>query len=301
MDVQQARAFVAVARELHFGRAAESLGIAQPPLSRAIKALEHELGAPLFQRTTRTVSLTAAGRALLEPARQLIESERAARDAVHRAVTGQAGLIRFGFSTTSSKSLAARLVAAVRREHPGIEFELHTSVYAEEGIAALVAGDLDLALVRFATPPAGITGRPVLMEHPAVGLPAGHRLAARTRISVSELAGEDFVMLPAHPSSSLRETTLRLCLRAGFTPNIVQEAPDSQTVTALVSAGLGVTITSDSVATATSDSGMVSVPVDDDTERNLLFLAHSHGKVQPTLATVLDTASIVLPTLDSTT
>ncbi|MCQ9368025.1 LysR substrate-binding domain-containing protein [Brevibacterium sp. 50QC2O2] len=297
MEVQQARAFLTVAQELHFGRAAERLGMAQPLLSRTIRALEEDLGCSLFARTTRSVALTSTGYALLDPARRLLDDEREAREVVRRATSGQAGFVRFGFSNVSSKSLAARLVAQVRLRYPGIEFELHSTVFAEEGVAELISGGLDLALVRWAAQPPGVSGRPVLVEHPAVALPTGHRLAGRKSLRIAELADEDFVMLPAHPNSSLRETALRLCLKAGFSPHVVQEAPDSQTVTALVSAGLGVTITSDSVVTGSREPDMVTVPIDDESEANLLYLAHPRERVEPALATVLDVAAEVLPTL----
>ena len=124
MELQQVRAFLAVAEELHFGRAAERLGIAQPPLSRAIRQFEQELGADLFHRTTRHVSLAPAGEALLGPARELLEAAETAQRSVTMASAGDVGRVRLGLGTLSSHRVASRLVAESHRRKPGITVEL---------------------------------------------------------------------------------------------------------------------------------------------------------------------------------
>ena len=298
MEIQQVKAFLAVAEELHFGRAAERLGMLQPPLSRTIRALEDHLGVDLFRRTTRNVALTAAGEALVEPARKMIEYRTLAAEAVRRAADGQTGHIEFGFAHSSSRRLAAALVTASAAHRPGVSFGLHSDVYAEEGITRLVDGSLDLALVRWAKQPPGVTGRPVMVERLSAALPVGHRLAGRASVRVDELADEDFIALPEHPSSTLREATLRLCHEAGFAPRVVQSAPDSQTIGALVAAGLGISITFDSVSAATREVGTVAVPLDIPEEPTMLYLAHrtDHGKAS--VEAVLTLAEVVLPTVE---
>ena len=298
MEIQQVKAFLAVAEELHFGRAAERLGMLQPPLSRTIRALEDHLGVDLFRRTTRNVALTAAGEALLEPARKMVEYRSLAAEAVRRAADGETGRIEFGFARSSSRRLAAALVAASAEHRPGISFGLESDVYAEEGITRLVDGSLDLALVRWAKQPPGVTGRAVMVERLSAALPVGHRLAGRASVRVDELADEDFIALPEHPSSTLRETTLRLCHEAGFSPRLVQSAPDSQTIGALVAAGVGISITFDSVSAATRESGTVAVPLDIPDEPTKLYLAHrtDHGKAS--VEAVLTLAEAVLPTVE---
>lgn len=297
MEIQQVRAFLAVAEELHFGRAAERLGVLQPPLSRTIRALEDELGVSLFQRTTRNVRLSPEGEALIEPARKMLEYQSLAVDSVQRAATGETGRIAFGFARSSSRALAASLVTASRTQSPGIVFSLESNVFAEEGLSRLVDGSLDLALVRWSKQPPGVTGRAVMIERLCVALPEGHRLARRTSVRVEDLADEDFITLPTHPSSSLRESTMRLCHDAGFTPRQVQTAPDTQTIGALVAAGLGVSITFDSVSANTREVGTVAVPLDIPQDPSTLYLAHrsEHGK--PSLDAVLALAEAVLPTM----
>ncbi|GAA1854661.1 LysR substrate-binding domain-containing protein [Brevibacterium marinum] len=298
MEIQQVRAFLVVAEELHFGRAAQRLGVFQPPLSRTIRALEDDLGVSLFQRTTRNVRLSPAGEALVEPAQKMLEYQGLAVDSVQRAATGETGRIGFGFARSSSRTLAARLIAASRRQSPGIVFSLESDVFAEEGLDRLVDGTLDLALVRWDTRPPGIMGRPVMIERLCAALPAGHRLAGHSSIRVEELADEDFITLPAHPNSTLRESTMKLCRDAGFTPRRVQVAPDTQTIGALVAAGLGVSITFDSVSANTRELGTAAVPLDIPQDPSTLYLAHlsDHGK--PSLEAVLALAEEVLPTVE---
>lgn len=298
MEIQQVRAFLAVAEELHFGRAAERLGMLQPPLSRTIRGLEDNLGVSLFQRTTRNVRLTSAGEALLEPARKMLEYQSLAIDSVQRASTGETGRVNFGFARSSSRTLAAALVTESARGRPGITFSLESNVFAEEGLARIADGTLDLALVRWSKQPPKVIGRPVLVERLSAALPEGHRLAGRSSIRVEELSDEDFISLPAHPSSSLRETTMRLCHEAGFAPRLVQNAPDSQTIGALVAAGLGISITFDSVSANTREAGTVAVPLDVPEEPTTLYLAHLKGHGKASLDAVLALAEVVLPSVE---
>src|SRR5699024_4115522 len=119
MELQQIRAFVAVAEELHFGRAAERLGMAQPPLSRTIRALEAELGTSLFQRTTRSVSLAPPGSSMREPPEYVLATQQAAVEAVLRSSLRQAGHVLFGYSHPSSRDFDAALVTASHVRNPG--------------------------------------------------------------------------------------------------------------------------------------------------------------------------------------
>src|SRR5690554_2799068 len=130
MDVHQAEAFLAVAHELHFGRAATQLRIAQPALSRLIKQLEHNLGAQLLERSTRHVSLTAAGRALIGPATDLVETSRRAHQVVRTAVTGETGEVRIGFAGASTNLSIGALAREIRARRPGIKLDFHSSQFS---------------------------------------------------------------------------------------------------------------------------------------------------------------------------
>lgn len=251
----------------------------------------------LFQRTTRNVRLAPAGVALFEPARQMIGLQRVAIDSVKRAAAGEVGQLAFGFARASSRGMAASLVAAAYEDHPGITFAIESHVFADEGLTRLADGSLDLALVRWKRQPPKITGRAVLVEHPVVTLPDSHRLARRKIIRVDELADEDLLSLPANPNSTLRETTVRLCHNAGFSPRVVLELPDAQTISALIAAGMGITITFDSVAATMREPDTVSIPLDVADESSVVYLAHLSSHQSASLSAVLAVAETILPSV----
>ncbi|GAA2007771.1 LysR family transcriptional regulator [Brevibacterium samyangense] len=298
MEIHQIRAFLAVAEELHFGRAADRLGMAQPPLSRTIRQLERELGADLFRRTTRSVTLSPAGQALVEPAREVLASCDTARESIKLATHGEIGHVRFGFAGASSHKLVARIAEVSRRRRPGISLRLESSTFAHEALAGLIDSTLDLALVRWQAPPPRITGRPVMIERPVVVVYADHRFAGRSSIDITELAEEELILLPTNPTSSMRELIQHWAFRAGFTPNVIQEAPDSWMVMALVSTGLGIAITYDSVAGSMNDANLVTVPLEVEHDPIRVYLAHREDDDNPALHEVIRAAETALPTIE---
>ncbi len=296
MELQQLTAFLAVAEELHFGRAAERLYMAQPPLSRVIQQLERDLGARLFERTTRTVRLTAAGEALLAPAREVIEGCRGARVAVRAANQGETGRVRVGFAGPSSHMLIGRLARVVRQRQPGIELSLRSVTYGNEALGQVVDGSLDLAIIRPDTVPPGIASRVVQEEHYVLVVPDGHPLAGRDVVSMRELSAEPFIALSPDPGSSLREAFIRSCYASGFAPNIVQVAPDSWTIMALVAAGTGITFTIDTAMAHIPRDGLHVVPLEEDVSATFARLAWREHDASPALGEVLNAAEIALPT-----
>ena len=155
VDPTQLRVFLAVAENLHFGRAAERLHLAQPYLSRTVRSLEDDLGAPLLTRTTRKVELTPAGHALIEPARSILALHSDAREAVRAAHQGESGIARITFAGPSSHAMVGRLARAVRRQHPLIKLELQPGRYGTSAVRELVDNGTDLAIARFAAPRPG--------------------------------------------------------------------------------------------------------------------------------------------------
>ncbi|AHK28032.1 LysR family transcriptional regulator [Rhodococcus opacus PD630] len=261
MEISQITAFLAVAEELHFGRAAQRLHSAQPPLSRTIRQLEKQLGATLFERNTRNVRLTSAGEALLGPAREILDACRLAEIAVAAAGRGQVGRVRIGFAGVSSHLLIGRWAKLVRHTHPGIEFVLDSSAFASEALNKLLDGTLDIGLVRWIFTPPGIASRVILNEDFVVALPTDHPLAGRDGVRIEELATEPWVTLPADPGSALRDSLQRAAHDAGFTPRIVQSAPDSMALMALVSAEVGCALTVSSVAENVNNPDVVFLPL----------------------------------------
>jgi DNA-binding transcriptional LysR family regulator len=288
MDVHQVRAFLAVAEELHFGRAAQRLHTAQPPLSRTIKQLERELGTTLFDRTTRSVTLTGSGQALLAPARDVLASVANAVDTVHAAATGQVGVVRVDFAGVSTHRIVAQLARAVRAQRPGIRLELSSQKFAQPAMRRLLAGESDLALGRWDLVPPEVSAEVVVEDVLVVAVPDTHPLAGRPRISMAELAGEGFVSLPPYDGAVLPDRLSRLARRHGFVVDVVQQAPDTETALALVSAEVGCHLTLGSVAANSSDPHVVFLQLDEVTEDVDLRAAWRSGDDGPALRAVVD-------------
>jgi DNA-binding transcriptional LysR family regulator len=263
MDVNEIRSFLAVAEELHFGRAAERLHVAQPPLSRTIKHLERELGTTLFDRNTRSVRLTSSGQALMEPAKEVLEALRRARAAVESADHGEVGTVRIAFAGVSTHRLVARLARAVRSQRPGIVLEMSSQNFAQPAMKRLIAGETDIALGRWDVIPADVDAHIVMRDSLVIALPDTHPLAGAHRLSISQLSSDSFVSLPPYEGSVLPDRLRRLARAGGFVPDIVQVSPDTQTALALVSAQVGNHLTLASVASNVTDPHVVFIPLDE--------------------------------------
>ena len=242
MELRHLRYFVAVAEELHFGRAAERLRIAQPPLSRQIKDLEREVGTPLFERVPRGVELTPAGQAFLPEARlTLAQAERAQRTA-QRAALGETGRLRVGFVEAATHSGILPDVLGFFRVHlPAIGLsllELDPLRQAE----AFRDGRIDLGILQGSMMESarwlreeGIYSEPIVLA-----VPGDHRLAGRARFTLAHLAEEAFVLFPRQTDPVLFDEIVARCRKAGFSPRVVQEANGWHTLASLVSAGVGI-------------------------------------------------------------
>jgi DNA-binding transcriptional LysR family regulator len=298
VDLIDFEAFVAVAEELHFGRAAARLHMAQPPLSNRISRLENELRLQLFQRSTRHVSLTDAGERMLGPARRVLSEAVGVRDLATSIASGEEGWVRIGFAGASSQRALPLLTSAVRAAHPGIRLALQSQTYVYTAFDLLVSGDLDLAFVRLPVARPELSFRVVEAERLLCALPAGHRLADQESVRLADLVEDDFVSLPEDQGSMLQLTMVSMCLSTGFRPKITQVAPDSNTVLALVAAGAGVTITLSSVSPVQS-VGIVYRPITDTQPTHLYAaLAWRTDNDSPALRRVLAVGEMALPTPD---
>jgi LysR family transcriptional regulator, benzoate and cis,cis-muconate-responsive activator of ben and cat genes len=246
IELRHLRAFVAVAEELHFGRAAERLGMAQPPVSQQIARLEAKLGTKLLTRTSRRVELTDAGRVLLVEARRILAAAREAVVATQRAGRGEAGSISVGFTTSAMLLSLPTIIRRFRGEYPGIHLDLREMSTSGQ-LAALRAGELDLGFVRQPAPEERVRMEPAMSETLVVAVAGDHRLADRASIAPAELADEDFVLFPRDTAPGLYAQVLAICMEAGFVPRVVQESREIYTTVSLVEAGLGVTITPASI------------------------------------------------------
>ncbi|MDF2506202.1 MAG: LysR family transcriptional regulator [Microbacterium sp.] len=298
MELKDIEAFVAVAEELHFGRAAERLHISQPPLSNRIRQLEADLRVQLFTRSTRNVSLTEAGQRLLAPARQVLTQLSIARSVADAIVTGEQGRVRLGFAGASSQRSLPLLSRAIRESHPGIELQMQSQAYVFSATEMLRSGELDLAFSRLPSTHPDLDFRVIEVEEIVCALPAGHRLADEEGIRLADLRNEEFVSLPSDQGSILQATMFALCVTAGFNPRVSQVAPDSATVLALVAAGVGVTITLSSVSPVHT-VGIVYRPlIDIHPSHMFATLAWRRDNTSPALRTVLEASKDVLPSPD---
>ena len=241
IDIRQLRYFQAVAEELHFGRAAARLSIAQPALSRQIQQIEAELGTPLLRRTQRRVDLLPAGALLLERSRAIQqELERAIADA-RRTGAGELGRLAVGFIHSSTYGLLPSIVGRFRQLYPGIELELHEMPITAQH-AALASGAIEIGLLRVQAAPPELDVVPVMPDPFVLAVPLGHPLAGRTRTRLKAVAGDPFVMFSRDGAPLFHARVQAMCEQAGFAPRVVQHATQIHTVVGLVGAGLGVAV-----------------------------------------------------------
>jgi DNA-binding transcriptional LysR family regulator len=241
IDFRLLRYFVAVGEELHFGRAAQRLHVSQPALSRAIQELEGRLGVALFQRTKRRVRLTDAGSTLLEGAPRLFAELDRTLDETRRAGRGELGHLRIGFLPSATNELVPAAVRAFRVGFPAVTLEL-TEELDEAQLDGLARGRLDLGLVRIRRELDDVVFESLAEEQQCVAVPRGHRLAGRRGVMFGDLEGEDFVLWPRRLAPETHDLIIERCRAAGFSPRIVQEAPQAHTLLGLVAAGLGVSV-----------------------------------------------------------
>ncbi len=293
MDLIQAEAFLAVATELHFGRAAQSLGMSQPPLSRTIRQLENRIGVALFVRSTRSVQLTSAGAALIPHARRMLDARAAALDAVRRAANGSLGRVLVGFSVVSSQVWIGGLASAVRKSYPNIELVFDSAAFAERSIGAVERGELDLAMLRSEFPPERLSSRVIDREPFVVALPSTHALAGQERVRLADLRDDAFVALPPLRGMVTRNVLERTAHANGFEPRFVQTAPDSWTLMTLVAAEVGCSFTLESVAKSFSSPRVVFKELEDPIPEIEMRIIWNPDNGNPALHRVLEVAATI--------
>ncbi|MBT6829633.1 MAG: LysR family transcriptional regulator [Rhodospirillaceae bacterium] len=241
IELHHLRYFVAVAEDLHFRRAAERLHIAQPALSRAIKWLESEIGAVLLLRTTRNVALTEAGRIFLHETRLALTQIERAQTLAQSAAAGEAGRLSVAYMDFAINGPLPAILGAFRANHPGVTIDLD-HMWTERQREAIVAGDIDIGFLIGPFTAPGIDSRTILSERFVAVLPEAHPLAAKRRINLADLSDQPFILGASAYWGPYRRLVDELCLGAGFTPRVVQEAHNSDGIFGLVAAGMGVSI-----------------------------------------------------------
>ncbi|QYF98867.1 LysR family transcriptional regulator [Microbacterium sp. PAMC21962] len=295
VEIRWLEAFVVVAEELHFGRAAQRLHVAQSPLSQTIRRLEASIGTELFERNTRSVALTPAGRALLPMAYRVIQDLALATEAARAASGAIRGAVRIGFSGAFNHLTLPALARAARRELPEVDLQLVSRVRTRDGLAKLRSGTLDLAFVGLPVAAEGIDSRMIARTRLGAALPIDHPLADEPALHARQLAEDDFLSMPTDGSSAMAEGLIRCCVAAGFRPNIVQEVADPYMMLTLVAAGIGVTITAEDLAPI-MPQGARWVELLDEPQYMRHGIAWLKDDQSAALRAVLDLAERILPT-----
>lgn len=240
MELRQLRYFITLAETRNFHRAAERLNMSQPPLTVAIRKLEEELGAPLFVRGSRGVTLTPAGATSLEIARATLAQAERFRTAVREGAGGERGRLRVGFVGSATFELLPRIIPEYRRRYPAVELVLEEATSIDIA-RKLAAGELDVGLLRLPLLEiAAVDARVVDPDELHAALPVASPFAKKDRVDLSALAAEPFILQSR--ISILHSITLAACHDAGFVPKVAQEAAQLSAVLALVRSGLGVAL-----------------------------------------------------------
>lgn len=283
MDLRHLRYFVTLAEERHFTRAAERLGIKQPPLSQQIRQLELEMGTALFHRLTRGVELTEAGSVLLEEARKILEHAALAKASVQSRARGESGRIRVGFAgATYFHPRVPEIIQTYRERYPNVTLSPEQS-NTPRLIESLRRGLIDVAFVR---PPVSdseeIVVEPVVEEPMRIVLPTAHARARNRSVPLIALAEETLILFPRTIGPGLYDSIIASCQRAGFSPRLGQEAPQISSIVHLVAAGFGVSIVPQSIEQIRAER-IVYIPIKGEAPRAPISLAYRKDRASTTV------------------
>jgi len=241
------RHFVVVARELHFGRAAEILGIAQPPLSQSIQRLERDLEVELFDRSRRQIRLTTAGQLLLAEADDLLAAQERLRNVMRQVRDGELGSLRAGVPPDTPAVTLRTLLDRLAGQAPGLEVDLEELASAEQ-VRMLAEGRLDVGLVHHPVEGAGLRFSTVVDVPLGVVLPRVSPLARAREIALAELRGHDLILAPRAAAPGWHDHVLEVCRRYGFEPARIRHARNPEFVFGLVLSGHSVALEQEAVA-----------------------------------------------------
>jgi DNA-binding transcriptional LysR family regulator len=292
MELRHLRYFVALAEELHFGRAALRLAITQPPLSFAIQALEKELNVRLFERDNKRVSLTAAGMAYLAEAHVILDRIEHANDTARSVAAGKLGRLDIGFTGSMVYRDVPQIVSHFFRQHPGIDVTLR-ELSSVEQIEGVRHGQLHAGFVNTTMVPDGLEGQALPEDSFVCCLPPDHPYASKPEIDLKALSGESFIMFVRDISPANYDNVIAICREAGFEPQTRYAARQWLTIVALVANGLGVSLVPASIRRS-GMAGACFVPIRSTQAHSAAYLLwHPKGE-SPALNYFLDVASIVL-------
>ncbi|MGW3809305.1 LysR family transcriptional regulator [Micromonospora sp. NPDC005113] len=247
MELRHLRYFITVAEELHFSRAAQRLGMSQPPLSQQIRSLERELGVELFRRDPQGISLTDAGQVLWQEANRLVHDADALVQLADAIKRGQEGVVRIGAVGTAVLGVLPALIRQALRDMPRVSFHLLDIETGDQAVAFL-EHRIDVGIIRPPIGQAEVDYVPLLHEPLIAAVCVDHPLAGETSVAAERLAGEDFVLFPRRLGQGLFDSVVSVCTEAGFQPHIRHETERMQTIIGMIASGAGVSIVPGCVA-----------------------------------------------------
>ncbi len=289
IELRHLRYFMAVAEELHFGRAAERLHIAQPPLSQQIRQLEANLGFELFHRTKRSVQLTAGGTVFLEECHQVFRQVDHAVRAGQQASRGEVGKLVVGFVSSAAYNVLPPLLHAFREQVPGVNLTLQ-ELTTDQQVQRLRDQQIDVGFVRPPVDQVEFRVMTILQESLVLALPETHPLAQSDLITLRSLIHDSFILFPRLLAPGLYDQIISLCQQANFSPRVVQEATQMQTIVSLVAAGIGSAIVPESIRHL-QRTGVVYKALTEPTPKAAIALAWPQNTRSPVVQRFLEIAT----------
>ena len=286
MELRHLRYFMAVAEELHFGKAATKLHIAQPPLSQQIQQLETELGFKLFYRTKRRVSLTEAGQAFLTETQQIFQQLEEAIAKSKKISRGEKGTLSIAFVSSAAYNIIPPILRKFRTLVPEVKLQLK-ELTTKEQLQWLAEERLDLGFVRPPVDKPEFNSQIILWETLIVALPENHFLADRDKISGQSLAEESFILFPRNLAPELYDRVITLCQQANFSPQVIQEAIQMQTIVSLVSAEIGIAIVPESLQNL-QRTGVIYKPLLEATPQPAIAIVWKKGERSAAVAKFIE-------------
>lgn len=289
MELRQLKYFIAVAEELHFGRAAERCHIAQPPLSQQIKRLEEELEVQLFERTSRKVSLTEEGRMFLQVARDTLNTLEGGVEKMRMMAEGIIGKLRIGFLSSGLHTDFLRGVTEFRKRYPGIQLDIREMQSSDSNVA-LRAGDLDLGLLHYCyADHYKLESRTFLADRYFLAVHEDHPLAEKRIAGYPDLDGEPYIMFSREHYPDAYERAITRYHRHGVHPRVVQEAKTHQTKLSLIAAGMGIGFVPERMRAVLPDTvRMIPFDFQNETHRIPVKLVWRKGDQSPALKCFLE-------------
>ncbi|MCC5635852.1 LysR family transcriptional regulator [Nostoc sp. CHAB 5844] len=286
MELRHLRYFVTLAEELHFGKAAEKLQIAQPPLSQQIRQLEAELGFELFHRTKRNVQLTQAGQVFLSEVQQILQQLQQAIQIGQQTSRGEVGKLVVGFVSSSAYNILPDILKEYRNRVPGVSLELH-ELTTDQQLDWLREGRMDVGFIRPPVDDHKFSWETIFQESLMVALPETHELANQSHISLTSLANEAFISFPRKLAPGVYDLIISLCQQSGFSPNVVQEAIQMQTIISIVAAEIGVAVVPASLQNL-QRTGVIYKHIEEHTPKVAIAMIWRSSETSPTVQKFLE-------------